>query len=408
MDDVEEGTSSWGKWVIGGIAAVVVLVLGVVAALVVSIAAIAGSGASGCIPAVGATTSARAASSSSSTTTPDELEVPYGPDDTTTLDAKQLAHAQAIISRASQKGVSGQGIKIALMTALQESTLRMYANSSVPESLGYPHEAIGSDHDSVGLFQQRPPGWGNVKELMTVEYSVDAFFGGPDGPNGGSPRGLLDVDGWESMSPGKAAQTVQVSAYPSAYDKWEPAADLLIQTLGTGASCSAGDMNGMALPLKSDYNMTSGYGPRDPGVSGASTWHAAIDLQRWPNPCGDPIYAILPGEVVLSSSLWLSIKHADGFVVSYLHTYKSERVVDVGDTVTAGEQIAAVGNVPPSSGCHLDIRINVADNTNPEVATLQRSEALGATGYNRNFVNPEEFMRLWGVEVCPLDTCRRP
>lgn len=408
MDDVDEETSSWKKWVIGGIAAVIVIVLGIVAALVVGIAAIAGAGA-GCVPAA-STSSMSAASSSSTTATPDELEVPYGSNGTTTLNAKQLANAQAIINRASQRGISPQGIKIALMTALQESKLRMYANSTVPESLGYPHEAVGSDHDSVGLFQQRPPGWGSVKELMTIDYSVDAFFGGPEGPNGGSPRGLLDITGWETMSPGKAAQTVQVSAFPSAYDKWEPAADLLIQTLGTGGgSCTAaGDMNGMALPLKSDYNMTSGYGPRDTGISGASTWHAAIDLQRWPNPCGDPVYAILPGEVVLSSSLWLSIKHADGFVVSYLHTYKSERLVDVGDTIIAGQEIAAVGNVPPSSGCHLDIRINVSENTNPQVAALQRSEALGATGTNRNFVNPEEFTRLWGVEICPPDTCRRP
>lgn len=403
--DVDEETSSSKKWIIGGIAAVLVIVLVIMAALVVGIAAIAGAGA-GCVPAA-STSSMSAAISSSTTTIPDELEVPYGENGTTTLNAQQIANAQAIINRASQRGIVPQGIKIALMTALQESKLQMYANSSVPESMEYPHEAVGSDHDSVGLFQQRPPGWGSVRELMTIDYSVDAFFGGPEGPNGGSPRGLLDVKGWETMTPGKAAQTVQVSSFPLAYDKWEPAADLLIQMLSTGGgSCTTGEMTGMALPLKSDYNMTSGYGPRDTGISGASTWHAAIDLQRWPNPCGDPVYAILPGEVVLSSSLWLSIKHVDGFVVSYLHTYKSDRLVDVGDTVTAGQEISAVGNVPPSSGCHLDIRINVSENTNPEVAGLQRSEALGATGANRNYVNPEEFMRLWGVEVCPPDTCR--
>lgn len=418
MDDVdEETTGGWKKWVIALGVILVVVVLGTVTAIVAGIAAIAGAAPQdGCVPSVNPGTVA-----ASATTIPESLKIPAGGNRTITLDAKQLAAAQAIVARIAQKGVSAQGTKVALMTALQESKLRMYANDTVPESLSLPHDAVGSDHDSVGLFQQRPSsGWGSVKELMTVQYSVDAFLGGPDGPNGGSPRGLLDISGWESLRPGQAAQRVQVSGVPTAYDKWEPAADLLIQTLGTGgASCTAvgGDMTGMALPLKSDYNMTSGYGPRNTGIPGASRWHAAIDLQRWPNPCGDPIYAILPGKVVLSSNLWLSIKHSDGFVVSYLHTYKSQRLVDVGDTVTAGQQIAVTGNVKPSSGCHLDLRIQLpAKGTdefealkvkNPDVAGLRRSQDLGATGGNVDFVNPEEFMRLWGVEVCKRGTCDR-
>lgn len=158
--------------------------------------------------------------------------------------------------------------------------------------------------------------------------------------------------------------------------------------------------------------MTSGYGPRDIDVEGASTWHVAIDLQNWPGNCGAPVYAILPGTVTLSSALWLSIKHADGFVVSYLHMYKSDRLVDVGDQVVAGQQIGKTGNVPPSGGCHLDLRINVADNTNLQVAQLTLSQnetrmAPATRPEHQNFVDPEQFMRLWGVEVCPDDWCRR-
>ncbi|WP_448889240.1 M23 family metallopeptidase, partial [Enterobacter hormaechei] len=96
------------------------------------------------------------------------------------------------------------------------------------------------------------------------------------------------------------------------------------------------------------------------------------------------------GTVTLSSSLWLSIKHPDGFVVSYLHMYKSERLVDVGDTVSAGQQIGVVGNVPPSGGCHLDLRINKNGTTNQAVAALQEATALGAPAQYAGFVNPEE------------------
>lgn len=346
---------------------------------------------------------------------PQSIEIPNGRDGKITLNEKQIAIATRIITVGRDLGVSDKGLKIALMTGLQESVLRMYANSSVPESLNYPHDAVGSDHDSVNPFQQRVSGWGTVAKLMNLDYSIKAFFGGPTGPNGGSPRGLLDITGWESLAPGVAAQRVQVSAFPDAYDKWEPAAEHLIATLGEGViggGCSGSIDGEIQLPLRSDYNLTSGYGPRDPGVPGASTWHAAVDLQRWPNPCGDHVYAILPGKVVLASALWLSIEHPDGYVVSYLHTYKSQHLVDVGDTVEAGQQIGVVGNTPPSSGCHLDLRINVANNTNPEVAKLILSQNDTRLPYpatrpeHQNFVNPEDFFELWGVDLCPVGSCQ--
>lgn len=408
---------------------VVALVLGFGGFVVVAMgalsssAAAAGSGSSGCVPAeiaaskptssatsIPAATGTTAAASSA---TPDSLEIPRGTG-TVSLNSKQLAIATEIITVARQLGVSDKGVKIALMTALQESVLRMYANSSVPESLNYDHDAVGSDHDSLNPFQQRA-GWGSVEERMNLDYSIRAFFGGTDGPNGGSPRGLLDIDGWEGMTPGVAAQTVQVSAYPDAYDKWEAGAAHLISALGGGivSGCGTGTISGeMALPLDQPYQMTSGYGPRDIDVEGASTWHVAIDLQNWPGNCGAPVYAILPGTVTLSSALWLSIKHADGFVVSYLHMYKSDRLVDVGDQVVAGQQIGKTGNVPPSGGCHLDLRINVADNTNLQVAQLTLSQnetrmAPATRPEHQNFVDPEQFMRLWGVEVCPDDWCWR-
>lgn len=328
--------------------------------------------------------------------------------DSLTLDEKQLANAAKIITVGTQGGVSAAGIKVALMTALQESKLRMLANSTVPASLDYPHEGVGSDHDSVNMFQQRPH-WGKLADLMDANYSIRAFFGGPNGPNAGSPRGLLDINGWDTMPPGQAAQKVQVSAFPDAYDQWEGAAETIVNSMSGSISCDGGQVIGQAAyPLSPGYNMTSGYGPRDIDVPGAPTWHAAIDLQHWPNNCNDPVYAILPGTVTLSSELFLSVRHPDGFIVSYLHMYKSERLVDVGDEVKAGQQIGVTGNVPPSGGCHLDLRINKNGTTNSAVAALQEAPDVGAPAMYAGYVNPEEFLRLYGIEVCPSDSCRRP
>jgi hypothetical protein len=78
------------------------------------------------------------------------------------------------------------------------------------------------DRDSVGLFQQRTSqGWGTIAQIMDPKYSARAFFGGPTGPNAGKIRGLLDIKNWSTMSLAQAAQAVQISAFPDAYQKWE-------------------------------------------------------------------------------------------------------------------------------------------------------------------------------------------
>ncbi|WP_306418915.1 C40 family peptidase [Arthrobacter sp. GMC3] len=153
------------------------------------------------------------------------LTVP-GPDGVSlTLDPQQQSIAGNYISVGHSVGVPAKGIQIAIMVALQESGLRMLANPAVPESLSMPHDGLGYDHDSLGSAQQRPSaGWGTVEKLMTPAYDAETFFGGPRGPNRGSPPGLLDIPGWTSMGLGQAAQAVQVSAFPELYDRWAPTA----------------------------------------------------------------------------------------------------------------------------------------------------------------------------------------
>ncbi|GAA4900337.1 hypothetical protein LX16_0591 [Stackebrandtia albiflava] len=136
------------------------------------------------------------------------------------LSQAQMNNAVRIIEIGEQLGISEKGQAIALATAMQESSFRNLANDSVPASLGIPNEGVGSDHDSVGMFQQRPSqGWGTVEQCMDVEYATTKFY-----------TELLRVDGWENMSIAEAAQTVQVSAHPDAYARWEGLAyDILEQ-----------------------------------------------------------------------------------------------------------------------------------------------------------------------------------
>lgn len=140
------------------------------------------------------------------------------PGQITALNVDQRAHAQTIISVGRQLGVPDYGIVIALATAMQESSLR---------NLSWGHL------DSVGLFQQRPSsGWGSPGALQDPVYASRLFYGGPSNPNAGVTRGLLDIPGWQGMSLTVAAQAVQISAYPTAYAKWESSAWAWLSELG--------------------------------------------------------------------------------------------------------------------------------------------------------------------------------
>ena len=135
---------------------------------------------------------------------------PTGPPSTggsvTPLTSEMRGHAQTIIQVGRQLGVSDYGIVIALATAMQESTLR---------NLSW------GDRDSVGLFQQRPSsGWGTVADLQVPSHAARLFYVG----RSGYTRGLLDIAGWQNMTLTRAAQAVQISAYPNHYAKWETSA----------------------------------------------------------------------------------------------------------------------------------------------------------------------------------------
>ncbi|WP_256939917.1 C40 family peptidase [Arthrobacter sp. BF1] len=197
-----------------------------------------------------------------------------------TLGPQQQSIAGSYISVGQSLGVPTKGIQIALMVALQESGLRMLANPAVSASLGMPHDGLGYDHDSLGSAQQRPSaGWGTVRELMTPVYNAEAFFGGPRGPNHGSPRGLLDIPGWTQMSLGRAAQAVQVSAFPELYERWASAALALMASVnGTGVpenclqAAASEDPSAPPVPANLSTTRQAILHSAQEGVGGSYVW----------------------------------------------------------------------------------------------------------------------------------------
>ncbi|WP_018812343.1 hypothetical protein [Salinispora pacifica] len=125
------------------------------------------------------------------------------------LGGEQTGNVRAIIEATKAAGMDERAAVVAIATSLQESKL---------ENLG--HLGARNDHDSQGLFQQRPSsGWGTVEQITDPAYSTTAFL-----------EGLRQVEGWQDMPLTEAAQKVQVSAFPFHYAQWETqAADLVAE-----------------------------------------------------------------------------------------------------------------------------------------------------------------------------------
>ncbi|MBM9476502.1 hypothetical protein JL107_08620 [Nakamurella flavida] len=176
------------------------------------------------------------------------------------------AAVRTTIGVAKTMGVPRLGQIVAVMVMFQESSIRNLANDgsstqgaswSSPGraywlgvtklSLKYPHDRFGSrdgasDTDSIGLYQQRPSsGWGNygqstgvtdpegvVQRLLDPRWEAMAFFGGSR--SAAPTSGLLDIAGWQTMSPTYAANAVQRSNYPEYYAKWEAQATTYVDS----------------------------------------------------------------------------------------------------------------------------------------------------------------------------------
>jgi murein DD-endopeptidase MepM/ murein hydrolase activator NlpD len=358
------------------------------------------------------TTSTATACGPTVTGVPESLDARTADGAAVPLDKIQLAHAATIVEVGSMiEGVGRDGIVVALMAALTESRLRMLANSTAyPESANYPNDGDGSDHDSLGLFQMRPAaGWGPIDELMDPTYQAAAFYGGPDGPNHGSPRGLLDIPHWKSLPKGAAAQAVEVSAYPDRYAAYEPVAEAILAALTSPrrpakaagpspAVAAPHDTTRVVFPLPGGtWTWTSGFGYRVHPVLGTRLLHAGVDYAA---PVGTPVLAAADGvvhEVSWSarSGNLIVLDHVVGsrpVATAYAHLLDGSVIVHDGDRVAASQQIASVGATGAATGPHLHFEVHPGGFYSP--------------------VDPEPWLtehapdRLVEAAVGPQQTCR--
>jgi murein DD-endopeptidase MepM/ murein hydrolase activator NlpD len=278
------------------------------------------------------------------------------------LTEDQTHMAAVIISVGQQLHVPPRGWVIGVATALQESDL-----TNLPD--------LGSrnDHDSIGLFQQRPSqGWGTPAQLADPAYQARKFF-----------EKLLKIDGWEALPLTVAAQLVQVSAYPDAYAKHEARASEIVDTLTGGAARAVGSLvslrctspgeiaaSGWTVPVVGP--ITSGFRtpdrPRhngvDIGVPKRTPIHAAAAGVVITVTCNAHVGSVPygcdrdGGTFVTGCGWYVDILHAGDIITRYCHQVQ-QPFVHVGQVVSAGEVIGLSGSSGNSSGPHVHFEVHL-------------------------------------------------
>lgn len=109
-------------------------------------------------------------------------------------------------------------------------------------------------------------------------------------------------------------------------------------------------------PVAASY-ITSGFGRRADPFGGGAAWHKGIDFSA---RTGDPVMAVADGVVSFSGvrsgyGKVVEIDHGNGYVTRYAHN--SANIVQVGDLVRVGQQIARAGSTGRSTGAHVHFEV---------------------------------------------------
>lgn len=120
---------------------------------------------------------------------------------------------------------------------------------------------------------------------------------------------------------------------------------------------------GWSYPFSQPYPITSPFGWRTDPISGQGAFHTGTDYGA---PCNTQILAIKDGTVSEVSTdqfgaLYVRIDHGTigGHHIQSGYWHLSTQTVRVGQTLTGGTLIGAVGTTGYSTGCHLHLEISI-------------------------------------------------
>ncbi|MFC7300801.1 M23 family metallopeptidase [Cognatiluteimonas weifangensis] len=110
------------------------------------------------------------------------------------------------------------------------------------------------------------------------------------------------------------------------------------------------------VPIANTY-ITSGFGGRADPFGGGAAFHKGMDFHA---RTGDPVTAVADGVVSYAAvrsgyGKVVEIDHGNGYVTRYAHN--SRLLVQVGDLVRSGQQVARAGSTGRSTGAHVHFEV---------------------------------------------------
>lgn len=314
-----------------------------------------------------------------------------GSTDGTKDQAGQIANAKAIDQAAQKAGLSGYASRIAIITAMGESSLY---NLDYGDQVNGVKNPDGTPATSYGLFQQQTSqGWGTKAQIMNPEYAATSFFLGPkhDGKSG-----LVTIPNWEKETwISNVIHQVQRNSDADYYTKWIPFADKIISKAGIDVNRAAtragstspgtgddavdpnnkgcgdgeggvnvGDLKGKWVSPLPGAILTSGYGARETpaGTMDFGAFHYGFDLSTPSKP--GTILAPADIKITIASDVdggtgagtHVKAETVDGTLsMGMYHMQPGSLKVKAGQTVAAGTPIGTEGASGNVTGRHMHI-----------------------------------------------------
>jgi hypothetical protein len=320
-----------------------------------------------------------AASSTPPTPSPSAAPAVFGPASTAYFnqfsasqqaEMKKIAALIVSIGKNRPEKLSRHDIEAAIGVAIQESNLT--------------NLLIALDHDSLGVYQQRPSvgSWGTAEQIVDPTHATNKFY---------DAMVRIPAEQRQSMALIDIGITVQIpnkNAYRSRW-AWDEVAKEIVSVYLTGSGDVSGALCAEAvgvssgdwqLPLTKDtYCLGSKYGMRFHPIWHEWRMHYGIDFSC---NSGNPIYAIHDGTVIKASysgglGNYVEIDHGENQVSGYAHMVRYADGISVGDTVKTGQVIGYVGSTGDSTGPHLHFQAKV----------------------NGKLSDPEELLKKYGVTL---------
>ncbi len=219
--------------------------------------------------------------------------------------------------------------------------------------------ATGSLADRIGAAKER----GDEKAALAAAEQFEAYFVGQMMKSMRSTAKVMGSDLFESSATDTWTEQFDAEvAKRTAGGHGLGLARMIVDSIHRGSATRPAEVDGVHRggwnwPLSVPGSLTSHFGERrDPFDAGRRSHHG-LDIAAEE---GTPILAAADGVVRRASDaggygLLVEIDHGDGIVTRYAH----QSVIDVavGDTLSAGDRIGAVGSTGRSTGPHLHLEV---------------------------------------------------